>query len=100
MGNLTALMDKHEVIGDVRGKGLFQGVELVTDRTTKEPVEEKHVGAVVAECANLGVIIGAANRSIPGRNNVLCFSPALIATAADIDAITDAVDKALTKVFG
>jgi len=46
------------------------------------------------------VIIGAANRSIPGRNNVLCFSPALIATAADIDAITDAVDKALTKVFG
>ena len=55
---------------------------------------------MVAECANLGVIIGAANRSIPGRNNVLCFSPALIATPADIDAITGAVDKALTKVFG
>ena len=43
MGNLTALMDKHEVIGDVRGKGLFQGVELVKDRATKEPVEEKTV---------------------------------------------------------
>ncbi|RFU12857.1 aminotransferase class III-fold pyridoxal phosphate-dependent enzyme [Rhodobacteraceae bacterium W635] len=100
MGNLNVLMAKHEVIGDVRGKGLFQGVELVKDRATKEPVEEKHVGAVVAECANLGVIIGAANRSIPGRNNVLCFSPALIATAADIDAITDAVDKALGEVFG
>ncbi|WP_071673971.1 aminotransferase family protein [Nioella nitratireducens] len=99
MGNLQALMDKHGVIGDVRGKGLFLGAELVKDRGTKEPVEEKDVGAVVAECANLGVIIGAANRSIPGRNNVLCFSPALIATAADIDAITDAVDKALTKVF-
>jgi taurine-pyruvate aminotransferase len=45
------------------------------------------------------VIIGASNRSIPGRNNVLCLSPALIATADDIDAITGAIDKALTKVF-
>ena len=98
--NLQALMAKHDVIGDVRGIGLFQGIELVADRDTKEPVDEKLVMATVAECGNLGVIIGAANRSIPGRNNVLCFSPALIATAADIDAITDVVDKALTKVFG
>ncbi|WP_370253869.1 aspartate aminotransferase family protein [Nioella sp.] len=99
-GNLQALMDKHQIIGDVRGKGLFLGAELVKDRDSKEPVDEKDVMAVVGECAALGVIIGASNRSIPGRNNVLCFSPALIATEADIDAITDAVDKALTKVFG
>ena len=46
-----------------------------------------------------GVIIGATNRSVPGFNNTLCFSPALIATPDDIDAITGAVDKALTKVF-
>lgn len=98
--NLQALMAKHEVIGDVRGKGLFQGIELVKDRGTKEPVEEKDVGAVSAECANLGVIVGAANRSIPGRNNVIMFSPALIATAEDIDAISGAVDQALSKVFG
>ncbi len=37
--NLTALMEKHAVIGDVRGKGLFQGIELVKDRETKEPVD-------------------------------------------------------------
>jgi taurine-pyruvate aminotransferase len=100
MGNLQALMEKHEIVGDVRGKGLFLGMELVKDRETKEPVDEKDVMAVVGDCGAQGVIIGAANRSIPGRNNVLCFSPALIATADDIDAITDAVDKALTKVFG
>ena len=46
------------------------------------------------------MIIGATNRSIPGLNNVLCFSPALFATAEDIDQITDTVDRALTKVFG
>ncbi|CUH76207.1 Taurine--pyruvate aminotransferase [Tritonibacter multivorans] len=98
--NLKALMEKHEVIGDVRGKGLFQGCELVTDRTTKDPVPEAKAQAVVAECGKHGVIIGVTNRSIPGRNNTLCFSPALIATADDIDQITDAVDKALTAVFG
>lgn len=100
MGNLEALMEKHKVIGDVRGKGLFLGAELVADRGTKEAVDEKLVGQVVAECGAQGVLIGATNRSIPGLNNVLCFSPALIATADDIDQITDTVDRALTKVFG
>ncbi|WP_417604404.1 aspartate aminotransferase family protein [Primorskyibacter flagellatus] len=100
LGNLQALMEKHRVIGDVRGKGLFLGAELVADRSSKEPVTEKQVGAVVAACNAQGVIIGAMNRSVPGFNNVLCFSPALIATPDDIDQITDAVDNALTKVFG
>lgn len=98
--NLEALMDKHAVIGDVRGKGLFWGAELVLDRQTKEPAEEKRVQAVVADCNAQGVIIGMTNRSLPGFNNTLCLSPALIATPNDIDAITGAIDKALTKVFG
>ncbi|WP_421704837.1 aspartate aminotransferase family protein [Aliiroseovarius sp.] len=98
--NLKALMDKHEVIGDVRGKGLFLGAELVSDRDTKTPVAEALVGQVVADCGAQGVIIGATNRSVPGFNNTLCFSPALIASADDVDAICDSVDRALTKVFG
>ncbi len=97
--NLNVLQEKHRVIGDVRGKGLFCGAELVSDRATKEPVDEKRVQAVVADCMAQGVIIGATNRSLPGLNNTLCFSPALISSADDIDAITTSVDKALTKVF-
>ena len=100
MSNLLVLQEKHKVIGQARGKGLFVGAELVSDRATKEPADEKRVQAVVADCMAQGVIIGATNRSIPGFNNTLCFSPALIATADDIDAITDAVDGALTRVFG
>ncbi len=100
LDNLNALMEKHKVIGDVRGKGLFCGAELVADRGTKEPADEKKVQAVVADCMAQGVIIGATNRSIPGLNNTLCLSPALIATADDIDQITGAIDGALTRVFG
>jgi len=98
--NLKALMDKHAVIGEVRGKGLFFGAELVSDRKTKEPADEKQVAAVVADCNAQGVLIGMTNRSLPGFNNTLCLSPALIAKPDDIDQITGAIDKALTKVFG
>ena len=99
MANLRGLMEKHRVIGDVRGAGLFCGAELVADRVTKEAADEKKVAAVVADCMAQGVIIGMTNRSLVGLNNTLCFSPALIATADNIDQITDAVDRALIKVF-
>ncbi len=99
MTNLHALKERHEVIGDVRGKGLFCGAELVADRETRRPVEESLAQKVVAECGAQGVIIGVTNRSVPGFNNTLCFSPALIATPDDIDRITDATDTALARVF-
>ena len=100
LDQLRALQDKHAVIGEVRGKGLFLGAELVSDRTSKEPANEKQVQAVVADCMAQGVIIGATNRSIPGFNNTLCYSPALIATKDDINHIVSATDAALTRVFG
>jgi taurine-pyruvate aminotransferase len=100
MGNLHNLMERHRAIGDVRGSGLFCGAELVADRQTKEPMDEAKVAAVVAHCMKEGVIIGMTNRSLPGLNNTLCLSPALIATASDIDHITHTIDGALTAVFG
>ncbi len=99
-GNLLALMDKHRVVGDVRGKGLFQGLELVSDPDTREPAEEAKVQAVVGHCMAEGVIIGMTSKALPGLNNTLCLAPALIATADDIDHITSAIDGALTSVFG
>ncbi len=100
LDQLRALKDRHQIIGDVRGKGLFLGAELVSDRDSRAPAEEKRVGAVVADCMAQGVIIGATNRSVPGYNNTLCFSPALIATRDDIDHILTTVDGALARVFG
>ena len=99
-GNLHTLMEKHKWIGDVRGMGLFQGAELVADRTTKEPLDEKKVQAIVADCMAQGVIIGATNRSLPGFNNTLLFAPSLIATKDDLNQVTEAVDQAITRVLG
>ena len=97
MDSLGALKEKHAIIGDVRGKGLFCGAELVKDRSTREPVPESLVQAVVADCMAQGVVIGATNRSIDAHNNTLCLSPALICTRDDIDEIIAAFDGALER---
>ena len=98
MEKLQGLQAKHKVIGQVRGLGLFQGVELVSNRETKEPLPEAMVQAIVGDCmANSAVIIGATNRSLPGLNNTLCLSPAYIATKSDLDEVVAAIDGAITR---
>ena len=98
MDGLKALEKKYEIIGDVRGKGLFCGLELVKNRTTKEPVSEAVAGAVVGECMKQGVIIGKTSRCFRELNNTLCLAPALIATTAEIDEILKALDNAFQVV--
>ena len=98
---LEILKGKHEIIGDVRGKGLFCGAELVTDRDNRTPMEEGMVQKIVGECFKAdAVVIGATNRSLKGFNNTLCFSPALICEKSDIDEIIHAVDGAISRVMG
>jgi taurine-pyruvate aminotransferase len=94
LAELLKLKDKHALIGDVRGKGLFAGLELVKNRDSKEPVDEAVVMKIAAHCLESGVIIGRTNRSLRQFNNTIILSPALIATKEDIDEITAALDSA------
>ncbi|SIT39066.1 Taurine--pyruvate aminotransferase [Paraburkholderia piptadeniae] len=96
--SLLELQMRHEIIGDVRGKGLFVGFELVKDRQTKEPVAESVAVAIVANCSRKGVIVGRTNRSFSDLNNNICLAPALVVTKSEIDAIVAALDAALTEV--
>jgi len=98
LDKLRELQDKHPVIGDVRGKGLFVGAELVKDRESKEPVDESVTAGVVGDCLQQGVMIGRTNRSFTDLNNTLCLSPALVCTKDDLDEIVIAIDNALAKV--
>jgi len=95
---LNELKDKYDMIGDVRGKGLFAGFELVKDRSTKEPVDEIVPMAIAAHCMKNGVIIGRTNRSFATLNNNICLSPPLIATQENIDEIVQALDNALSEL--
>lgn len=90
---LRGLMDRHEVIGDVRGIGLMIAVELVKDRAMKEPFgpEESYPMRVSDKCLANGVML----RTIV---NKFIFSPPLIFTRANADEAVDALDRALTVV--
>jgi 4-aminobutyrate aminotransferase len=88
---LRALMDKHPLIGDVRGKGLMIGVELVRDRTTKERATTER-DAVVHEAFRRGMLILGAGR------NAVRFSPPLVLSAAQADTAIRIFDECLTAV--
>jgi 4-aminobutyrate aminotransferase len=90
-GGLAALMDRHPLIGEVRGRGLMLGVELVRDRATKErAVEERN--AVVNRSFERGLLVLGA-----GKNSIR-FSPPLVLTREQADVALQIFDQALTDV--
>jgi 4-aminobutyrate aminotransferase len=91
MNALRELQKKHDIIGDVRGRGLMIGVELVRDRKTKErAVDERN--AVVQAMFRHGVLILGAGR------NAIRFAPPLVITKEQADAILRIFDETLTEV--
>ncbi|MCC6989009.1 MAG: acetyl ornithine aminotransferase family protein [Acidobacteria bacterium] len=91
LSGLRALMDKHPIIGDVRGKGLMVGVELVRDRQTKERATDER-NAVVDEAFRRGMLILGAGR------NAIRFSPPLVLSKAQADTAVRIFDESLSAV--
>jgi 4-aminobutyrate aminotransferase-like enzyme len=85
-----------KVVGDVRGKGLLIGVELVKDRVTKEQLDPTQLASVVDFCRDNGVIVGRAGGGRFGTTIALC--PPLVITRADCDRIVDTLGRALKSL--
>jgi len=83
------LQEKHELIGDVRGKGLMVCLELVADRKTKKPSDKNTLEAVLATAYQNGVMI-----RISG--NMIIISPSLVITSEHVAVIVSALDAGLT----
>ena len=96
LDGLTALKDL-PIVGDVRGQGLFCGVEFVRDKKTKAPISEAHMAKLVADVAAEGVLVGRTASSLPGMNTVMNFAPALVITRDQVDTIVGAVRRAIEK---
>jgi len=88
---LDGLAEKHPAIGEVRGMGLMQGIELVKSRETKEPAPEK-TGAVLEGAKDRGLIIGKGGL----YGNVIRISPPLNVTTDDADRAADLLDQAFS----
>lgn len=92
-GKLEALQEKHALIGDVRGMGLMQAIELVEDRQTKTPAK-KAIGALFEETKKLGLLIGKGGL----YGNVCRITPPLNVTIEEIDRAMALLDQAFTAV--
>ena len=89
-GRLEELKEKHEIIGDVRGMGLLQAVELVEDRATKKPATAQTDMALEAAREN-GLLIGKGGM----YGNVLRISPPMNVGRGDVDQFIELLDKSL-----
>jgi alanine-glyoxylate transaminase/(R)-3-amino-2-methylpropionate-pyruvate transaminase len=92
---LAELATRHPIVGDVRGMGLMLGVELVSNRGTREP--SKAAATEVIEAAKeMGLLLGRGGLD----GNVLRIKPPLVITALDVEYALEVLDRAFTRAGG
>jgi 4-aminobutyrate aminotransferase-like enzyme len=90
---LEGLQEKYPLIGEVRGKGLMQGLELVTDRATKEPATEA-TAQLLERARENGLLIGKGGL----YGNVIRLSPMLNISKSDVDEAVRLLDKSFSEI--
>lgn len=93
MEGYRRLMGKHTIIGDVRGRGLMTGIELVKDRRTKEPAREECL-RVFERAKDLGLLMGKGGL----HANTLRIKPPMCITKADVEFLLEVLDIALGEI--
>ncbi|WP_026877094.1 aspartate aminotransferase family protein [Jiangella gansuensis] len=92
---LEGLRDVHDVVGDIRGRGLLQGVELVSDRTSKAPADTLGA-AVTAACLERGLHMNIVQ--LPGMGGIFRIAPPLTISEDELHAGIDILGDALAAV--
>jgi alanine-glyoxylate transaminase/(R)-3-amino-2-methylpropionate-pyruvate transaminase len=93
LAGLQKLKTKYKIIGDVRGKGLMLGVEMVKDRVTKEPANAE-CSQVLEYAREMGLLLGKGG--LWGQS--IRFAPPMCITRADADFILEVFDAAFAKL--
>jgi 4-aminobutyrate aminotransferase and related aminotransferases len=93
LAGLNQLKEKHKLIGDVRGKGLMLGIELVKDRQSKEPAKE--ASAQISErCREMGLLLGKGGL----WGQTIRFSPPMCVNEQDADFLLEVLDRAFSDL--
>ena len=93
LAGLNHLKEKHKLIGDVRGKGLMLGIELVKDRQSKEPAKEASA-QILERCKEMGLLLGKGGL----WGQTIRFSPPMCVNEQDADFLLDVLDRAFSDL--
>jgi len=93
LAGLNRLKEKHNIIGDVRGKGLLLGIELVKDRQSKEPAKEE-CAQLMESCKDMGLLLGKGGL----WGQTIRFSPPMCVNEQDADFLLEVLDQALMNL--
>ena len=96
---LQERLKDHPNVGNIRGKGLLIGIELVSDKNSKAPLDVTAVNKVIALCKEQGLIIGKNGVTVAGFNNTLTLAPPLIISLAEKDLIVEKLTHALNELL-
>lgn len=99
-GLLEELRERHELIGDLRGRGLIHGVELVNDRETREPASD--IGGIVEDhCLEHGLILSLRGGGMERhQGHILRIVPPFCTTDEELGLAAEVLDDALTEAAG
>lgn len=92
LARLEKLKEKHAFIGDVRGRGLLLGLELVSDRRSKEPLSKSYTRALFQECLRRGLVAMC-------YSHIVRINPPLVIDEATALEGLDILDEAMATVF-
>ncbi|RYG71131.1 aspartate aminotransferase family protein [Lentibacillus cibarius] len=96
--NEMSELENHPYVGDVRGKGLLLGIELVENKETKEPASSDKLDQIISFCKQKGLIIAKNGDTVAGYNNILTLSPPLSMTDDDLKFIIKTVKEAFAQI--
>ena len=92
-------LNEHPYVGEIRGRGLVAGVELVSDKDSRAPLSSDKVGDVIDGCRRRGVILMRNSNTVPDFSNVVITAPPLIAGEAEIDQIVSTLKTSLVEIL-
>jgi 4-aminobutyrate aminotransferase-like enzyme len=90
---LQQLVKRYEIVGDTRGLGLLQGLEIVTDKASRAQ-NGKAAAAIVEQVTNAGLFVGAPMI----KQNIIRLLPPFVVTASEVDRALDIMDRAIHSV--